>query len=270
MRAFFRLLACYWLALCWLGPIVPAQAKPICPPRPISVGLYEFGNFYHAGAGLDKDVADELAARSGCRFELRVLPRTRIWQDVQAGRLDMTLSALRSDTRLTFSWMFPYAVVRSMVILRKDVDPNVHGTEEFLNTPYLRLGVVHGFKLGLRYDALVEQLRTIGRVEEAVDSERLYGMLSAKRFDAVVDVQLVYPAYLDRLHMSDQVRVEDWDPQRPNDPTNIVLSKKSFTEAEARAWGDLLDTMNKDGTMLKLISKYVPKAEAEKMVYRQP
>ena len=67
MRNFMRT-----LALVLAVPCLPAHAEkaaaPTCPSRPIVVGLYDFGNFYRAGAGLDKDVAEELRKRSGCRF----------------------------------------------------------------------------------------------------------------------------------------------------------------------------------------------------------
>src|SRR5690349_6045058 len=100
------------LALALAGPCAPALAQkagaPECPARPIVVGLYEFGNFYRAGAGLDKDMAEELHKRSGCNFSYKVLQRRAIWPAMQSGSVDMTLSAAPTPERTVFAWSEPY------------------------------------------------------------------------------------------------------------------------------------------------------------------
>lgn len=46
----------------------------------------------------------------------------------------------------------------------------------------------------------------------------------------------------------------------------LVITKKNFSEAEARRWNQLMQGMIKDGNMLQILKKYVSKAEAEKML----
>ena len=79
------------LVACMLmsGWVSHAAEAPDCS-RPYSLALHEHGLLYagQTGEGIDKDVADELARRSGCRIAVSVMPRSRIWQliDERPGR----------------------------------------------------------------------------------------------------------------------------------------------------------------------------------------
>ncbi len=56
------------LAMFVLAPLVAHAETPAdygCD-RPVTLAYYEFGPLYHSGAGIDPDVVDELAKRTGC------------------------------------------------------------------------------------------------------------------------------------------------------------------------------------------------------------
>lgn len=250
-----------------LSPVCALQAQdlPECPARPVVLALYELGYFYRSGVGLDKDVADELARRSGCKFELPVLPRARIWQELQAGRVDMTLAVVKSAERAEHFWLFPYFWAKLVVVLWKENNSDIHSVSDFFKNPDLRLGILRGSQSG-RYEEFVQQLREQGRVVEANDTERLYVMLKARRFDAVLSVPMVYGSYLSELKIKDKVRITDWHPAGVSGQAHLALAKKNFNEVQAQCWNRLLQDMIKDGTMLRLVSKYVSKREAEKML----
>ena len=246
-------------------PAWAQKAAVSCPSRPIVLGLYEFGFYYHAGAGLDKDVAEQLQKRSGCAFDLRVMPRRAIWQAMQSGGVDMTLSAAATPERMTFTWALPYLWTQNMAILRKEVSANIRSTSDFLAEPNLRLGIGRGFVAGLAYEEFVGQLRNIGRVEDVDDAGQLYAMLKAGRFQAVLGSQLVYTAYLKDEIQSGQVRVEDWGRGKSRGTTNLLLSKKTFSMEDARHWGELLKSLNADGTMQRLVARYLDVESAARM-----
>jgi polar amino acid transport system substrate-binding protein len=251
------------LAICLAGAANAQQkAGPACPARPITLGVFEFGNFYRAGGGLDKDVADQMAARSGCKIELRTMLRGQIWRELQAGNLDMTLSAVATPERTTFAWAAPYLWIKNKVILRKDVDAKVHSIGDFIAASNLRVGVARGHYIGKSYGEFVAQLRNIARVEETGSTEQLFSMFKAGRFQAIVGTQLVYSSYL----KEDQARVEDWDPAGPRYAVNLLISKKNFSQDESKHWADLMKTMVRDGTMLRLLERYTPSDDAAKML----
>lgn len=249
-----------------LGACLPARAAPACPERPIVVGLYEFGHFFTAGAGLDKDLAEELRKRSGCQFSFRVMQRRAIWPGLQSGAVDMTFSAAPTPERLVFSWSEPYIWLRNLVILRKDVPASVRSMADFIATPDLRLGFGRGYAAGAAYDDFVGQLRNIGRVEDVDEGDRLYAMFKAGRFQAMLAPKIAFGSYLKDEIMADAVRIEDWSANRSRGPASLMMSKKRFSADEAKRWGELMKAMRADGTLLRLVERYVDPDEAAKML----
>jgi len=85
-------------------------AGPVnCGPRPIRLAFYTYGAFYFEDAhgkehGVDKDIVDALAKRSGCRFETQLMARARIWADLASGNLDMSVSGIETPERGQFAW----------------------------------------------------------------------------------------------------------------------------------------------------------------------
>lgn len=269
MRNFMRT-----LALVLAVPCLPAHAEkaaaPTCPSRPIVVGLYDFGNFYRAGTGLDKDVAEELRKRSGCQFAYKVMQRRAIWPALQSGSVDMTLSAAATPERTMFAWAEPYMWVKNMVILRADSGGSVHSMTDFIADPNLKLGFGRGYAAGPAYEDFVTQLRNIGRVEDVDDGDRLYAMFKAGRFQALLAPKLVYASYLKDEIIAGSVRVEDWSGARQPGPANLMMGKKQFSAEEARRWASLMKDMRADGTLQRLIARYVGQDEASKMLSPAP
>jgi len=260
------------LVLVWLCPAARAEkaAPPACPSRPIVVGLYEFGNFYRAGAGLDKDVAEELRKRSGCDFSYKVLQRRAIWPAMQSGSIDMTLSAVATPERMVFAWAEPYMWVKNMLVLRKDASASVGSLADFIADPALRLGHGRAYAPGPPFDDFVAQLRNIGRVEDVDDTDRLYAMFKAGRFQALLAPKLVYASYLKEDIAAGKVRVEDWGAPKPNVPTNLMMSKARFSAEESRRWGALLKEIRADGTLQRMIARYVGQEDAGRMLAQFP
>lgn len=254
------------MALLAAGVCLPARAAPVCPERPIVVGLYEFGHFFTAGAGLDKDLAEGLRQRSGCQFSLKVMQRRAIWPALQSGAVDMTFSAAPTPERLLFAWSEPYIWLRNLVILRKEVAPGVRSMAEFIATPELRLGFGRGYAAGPVFEEFVGQLRNIGRVEDVDDGDRLYAMFKAGRFQAMLAPKMVYSRYLKDEIMADAVRIEDWSGNRSRGPASVMLSKKRFSAEEAKRWSELMKAIRADGTLQRLIERYVDAEEATRML----
>ena len=85
MRPVFRRLPAVLLAL-----LTALSARPAWACGPYRLAFYEYGSLYHRGAdgqfhGIDKDVVEELARRSGCRFDTVLESRARTWQQLAAG-----------------------------------------------------------------------------------------------------------------------------------------------------------------------------------------
>ena len=76
-----------------------ASEKPDCS-RAYSLALHDHGLLYSAATdkGIDKDIANELIKRSGCRIDVSVMPRSRIWKLLEAGaQADLAVPAPGPD-----------------------------------------------------------------------------------------------------------------------------------------------------------------------------
>jgi polar amino acid transport system substrate-binding protein len=251
------------LVLFLVRPVLAQQKNgPSCLQRPIVMGVYEFGQFYRDGNGLDKDVTEQLEARSGCKFKIQLMLRGEIWHQLQEGSMDMTLSAAATPERTVFAWAIPYLWVKNMMIINKDVDAHVQSTSEFIAAPNLRLGIARGYFPGTAYNDFIAQLRNLARIDETGDSDRLFAMFKAHRFQAMLAPQLVYDSYLEE----GQYRVEDWAPNAPRDSSNLLISKKNFSQDEAKRWGEIMNAMISDGSLRGMLEKYVSPADATRLL----
>jgi polar amino acid transport system substrate-binding protein len=90
--------------------------------RPYTLALHDHGLLYSAATdtGIDKDFADELIRRSGCKVNVSLMSRARIWQLIESGALDFSLSGITNPERdkyAAFAWYFSN---KYYLLVRKD------------------------------------------------------------------------------------------------------------------------------------------------------
>ena len=66
------------------------------------------------------------------------------------------------------------------------------------------------------------------------------------------------------------IRDRDWAPQDQYAVGALMLQRKSFTPAQAKAWDDLVVRMLKDGSMLQINRRFLSSAEAKSGLYTGP
>src|SRR5471032_462984 len=102
-----RCLSALLLAMCSLQALA---SSPDCS-RTFTLALHDHGLLYSAetNSGIDKDFADELIRRSGCKVSVSLMSRARIWQLIESGALDFSLSGITNAERnrfASFAWYF--------------------------------------------------------------------------------------------------------------------------------------------------------------------
>lgn len=246
-----------------------AAATPACPDRPIALGFSELGSFYNDGTGLDQDVVDELTKRSKCRFAKSVIPRVRVWKDLEDGSLDMGVSGIETEERAKFAAFLPYIAQKNYALLSRKMPAGVMSMEDFVALPgKLRWGAVRGFRHGSYYDGLIARLKAEDRLDEVTETDQLFKMLKADRYMGMLALPMVYHLKLKEFDMADRVTVVDWKPNDPSVKHGLVLSRARFSPAEIEKWANIVDAMNRDGTMEKLIGKYLPPLEAARSLVK--
>lgn len=233
-----------------------------CGGTPIRLAFYDFGLLYNNGKGIDKDVVDELRIRSGCRFDFYVLPRARIWQELETGQLDMSVSGIQNPERDRFAWFAPYMALKNIAITAVSADKHSATTEHFLAQQDYKWGAVRAFKHGETADRFLTRMRQQNRVIEGSDVAQIFAMLKAGRVQGIFAQSPVYRQHLEPQMLPSQFQLHDWAPDENPVPHALILAKSRFSAEQAEQWRKLADDLVRDGTMLRILRRYLQADEA--------
>lgn len=256
-------------AMAWVAPWTWAQtANPYCS-RPLHLALFEYGVLYRSAThdGVDARLADVLFQRTGCAIDTVVMPRARMWNEMQAGRLDLITGAVVTQERLAYSFLLPYVKSRNMVVLRHRPGAQGPPTQTEFDATDGRIGVLRSGHYQPSYDAWVERLRGQGRIVEASDAQEQTRLLQRGVVAGIISPPIVFPLYLDAAWLEREADVLDWAPQDPPTVGALMLSRKTFTPAQAQHWDQLLVALAQDGTLYRMYRQFMPPAQARDMVY---
>jgi len=244
------LFACLLTALA--VPAAWGADKPDCS-RTLSLGLHEHGLLYSSqtGEGIDKDIADELVRRSGCKFSISLMPRARIWQLIESGALDFSLSGITNDARDRFAAFAWYFSNKYYLLVRKDA--GVKSLADFERNPALKLGVIRGFRYGASANRFVDSLEANQRLSNSASLDPLYAVLLENRVQAMIIEPFDYPT-IEQATIREVTQVLEFDD--PAVPHGLIMSKKALPPEQQRAWRALVDEMRADGTMQRIFEKY--------------
>ena len=237
-----------------LGTFRPldAAAGPDCL-RPFTLALHEHGLLYSSDtdSGIDKDVADELIRRSGCKVTTSLLARARIWQLIESGALDFTLSGISNAERdkvAGFAWYFSN---KYYLLVRKDA--GVRNQADFEQNDKLQLGVIRGFRYSPSANRLVDKLHAASRVSQAGGLAPLYQTLLLGHIHGMIIEPFDYPT-LEEKRIRDVTSIIEFSDASV--PHGLVMSKTSLPPAEQEKWRALINGMRSDGSMRRIFEKY--------------
>jgi polar amino acid transport system substrate-binding protein len=250
-----RILLC--CALLWQAPL--AVAALACGEY--SAALYEHGALYRKEAdghwsGIDKDVLDEVAKRSGCVFHTALDSRVRIWARLEQGTLDVSVSGIATPEREKFAQFIPYLGARNYLIVNKSVPLKHYSGAAFAADPSLKVGVVKGFKHGAYYDEWLAPLRAQGRVYEAADLSAVLNLFKIGRVQAMLALPTSWVGFFKQERMTDQVRILDLA-QKNDVIGGLVLSRQRVPPHAVDAMRKALREMREDGTLKAIYVRHV-------------
>ncbi len=253
----YLLLGCLLFNTAWA-----ADERPVCN-RPLTLALHVHGLLYSAelDAGIDKDFAEALALRSTCTIQVSVLPRARIWQLIESGALDFSLSGIATEERNTFAAFAWYFSNKYYLLVNKSA--NVQRLSDFEDQPALKLGSIRSFRYSASANRLVDKLAQAGRVSYASGLEPLYQVLVLGRIQGmVIEPFDIGDVESRRIKATTQI-IEFNDPPVPH---GLIISRKSMSAADIGKWQAIVQSLRDDGTVQRIFEKYFPPALAREMV----
>jgi polar amino acid transport system substrate-binding protein len=248
------------LMLCCLGSAI--AAGPDCS-RPFTLALHDHGLLYSSDTdtGIDKDFADELIRRSGCKINVSLMSRARIWQLIESGALDFSLSGIANTERKRFASFAWYFSNKYYLLVRKDT--GMRRLADFERSDQFQLGVIRSFRYSDSANKLVDKLAAENRVSQAGGLAPLYEALILRRIQGMIMEPFDYPA-LDEKNIRDVTTVIEFND--PAVPHGLIMSNKSLSPEEQAKWRALVNEMRADGTVRRIFEKYFKPDLAKSMV----
>lgn len=249
------------LAFCLPSSLVLA-AGPACS-RTLTLALHDHGLLYSADTdtGIDRDIATELIRRSGCKVTVSLMPRARIWQLIESGALDFSLSGITNADRDKFAAFAWYFSNKYYLLVRKDA--GVAALADFERNSKLRLGVIRSFRYSETANRLVDTLQAADRVTQAGGLAPLYQALQNNHIQGMIVEPFDYPALEEKKIRDVSLIVEFPDPSIRH---GLIMSRKSLPEGELEKWRSLIQDMRADGTVRRIFEKYFKAELAAAMV----
>ena len=241
------------MLLLQVGLTNTAEAAKFNCTRTYTLALHEHGLLYSAqiDSGIDKDIAEELIRRSGCKVTVSLMPRARIWQLIESGALDFSLSGISSPERdkyAAFAWYFSnkyYLLVRN--------DTGIHSLADFERNAAMRLGVIRSFRYSESANRLVDTLQEANRVSQAGGLAPLYEVLQQGKIQGMVIEPFDFPALEEKQIRGMSSILEFNDAPIPH---GLIMSKQALSAAEQQQWSRIIQDMRKDGTVLRIFERY--------------
>ena len=223
--------------------------------RQLTLAFHEHGLLYSVDtdSGIDKDITDELIRRSGCTIAVTLMPRARIWQLIESGTLDFSLSGIANSQRDKFA-AFAWYVKNSYYLLVRS-DSGVRSLSDFEHNPDLKLGIIRSFRYSDTANSLVDRLTIDGRVSQSNGLPPLYQALKNNYIQGMIIEPFDYPVLDEKNIRAMSIIFEFNDPPVPH---GLIMSKRSLSTAEQEKWASLINSMRADGTIHRIFEKYFP------------
>ena len=239
-----------WIVLSF--PIAARADRPDCS-RSYTLALHDHGLLYSSqtGEGIDRDFADELIRRSGCKVTVSLMPRTRIWQLIESGSLDFSLSGIANEARDRFADFAWYFSDKYYLLVRKDA--GVAKLADFADNRALKLAAIRGFRYSTTANLLLDQLDAQTRVSYGTQLDPLYQVLLDNRVQAMIIEPFDYPT-LESTKIREQTVILEFDD--PPVRHGLIMSRAALPQAQRQVWRELVEGMRADGSVQRIFEKY--------------
>jgi polar amino acid transport system substrate-binding protein len=180
-----------------------------------------------------------------------LMPRARIWQLIESGALDFSLSGITNAERDKFAGFAWYFSNKYYLLVRNDA--GVRTLSGFEQNNALQLGVIRSFRYSESANHLVDSLQNANRVSQAGGLAPLYQTLMLGHIQGMIIEPFDFPA-LEEKNIRELTTILEFNDAPV--PHGLILSKKSLSAAQQAQWRAIVHGMRADGTMRRIFEKY--------------
>jgi polar amino acid transport system substrate-binding protein len=221
-----------WCAM--LTALVMNSASAVCtrvlqvPISPVGISVTIKGDVI---SGIYPDILRDVGAKLACQFNFTPVPRARQEALFQVGESDILVPAVHSDERDKYGYFIALVQTRAMLISIDATRAPIGNFSQLLERADMRVAVVRGFDYGPAYFALLDKLKTKGRLYQETSPANVARLLK----EGIADVTIMPPSTMAativgdaRIEaMMDKLRVEALVELGWND-AGLYLSRRSM------------------------------------------
>jgi polar amino acid transport system substrate-binding protein len=211
--------------------------------------------------GIVPDIARELSERTRCKISVDVTPPARVRAMGDVGNADIiALAALRNSK----AWLYvPLLASTTDLVVASSL--HIRDAETARHDPRLIFGRVAGFYYGEWGEVFVGDLQH-SQVDESPNVESLYRKLKYMRVNATIGFPLLYLRNLDLMDVRREVDIIHV-PGAPRTPLGLSFAISRFDPADLTLISTAANDMLVDGTLLKILSRWVDPALAKEQLW---
>ncbi|GAA5178566.1 hypothetical protein GCM10025771_18020 [Niveibacterium umoris] len=240
--------------------LVAAACGQTYPIGIAALGYVAFLNERGEPAGYAVDQIRELERRTGCTFEVEILPGERLRRLGQLHQLAATPFTGKPPNDDAGRTWIGLSTNSMDLVVRADLAPSEADLQKILNDPGLVVGTVRGLNYGPAVQAMLDQLPA-SRRDVSDDESALARKFVAGRINATPGFALVYRRWLDREGLADAtVAVPIASAGRI--PGGWTLWRPPLTDADQQRITSALRAMRDDGTEERLLARYIGRTQA--------
>ncbi|WP_374001206.1 substrate-binding periplasmic protein [Bdellovibrio bacteriovorus] len=244
-----------------------AQASSKECVRHFRLGVNSYSPLYEVQSdgtvsGLTHDLLAEVSSRMGCVFSQIPMDSPRILEDFKRWRLDMVAFLAPLDELKSVGEYIPlYQAARKLIVAKASYD-KTRKPENYLNDPKVKFGSQIGprFFLG---DEEEKKLMGQGRLIAFPNPGTAYKQFVADRIQAMFSTPIIHSHYQKEIPELTTKTVAIPDPSHPL-TMGFYLSSRRISKSEADKIRKVIREMKQDGTLRKIVSRYV---DSEDMIY---
>lgn len=260
-------MTCTWMAAGWLLLIAPVVVLADCAraytaSNSAELGYAAFLDENGAPAGFSADFYRELARRTGCTITFSLLPPLR--QNAMAERsMQALLVPVVARSRRAHLFV-PLLAMPLDLIVRKAL--GVQSPTHARANPNVVFGRVPALSYGKWGDAFLDALPK-RQLDDTPTIEALFRKLAVGRVGATFGYSLAYQRNLDINQLNDQVSVI---PVKEAGRTvmGMTIAYKQVAPADVVTLSNAAVAMRHDGTLARLLARYLPPNVAADIVWR--
>lgn len=248
----------------WIVSLLAATTAHAGCTRAIEVPMAPMGRSVafdgERAHGLYPTLLQELAAATGCQFQIHRVPRARLQKLFESGQADLMAPAAQAASRDAYGEFIPLVQVRaSLLTTARDQPPR--SLAELLARRGDKLVVVRGFTYGPAYDNALATLRSQQRLIEESDPAGVARALHKGLAQATVMTAHILIGTLNQdaelAPLAQQLRVEalaelGWA------ESGVYLSRRALSETDRKTLSTAVKQAARTGRVWQLFNETYP------------